>query len=67
MAASWHGRRGIIRITPEKEASLVISGTNLVGLAFDPNHALILATNAAAYFLPWSIPGFTVTPEIPEP
>jgi DNA-binding beta-propeller fold protein YncE len=67
VAASWHGRRGIIRITPEKEASLVISGTNLVGLAFDPNHALILATNAAAYFLPWSIPGFTVTPEIPEP
>ena len=67
VAASWRGRRGIIRITPEKQASLVISGMNLVGLAFDPNDALILATNSAAYFLPWSIPGFTLTPEIPEP
>ena len=67
VAASWRGHRGIIRITPEKQASLVIGGTNLVGLAFDPNHALILATNSAAYFLPWSIPGFTFNPEIPEP
>jgi DNA-binding beta-propeller fold protein YncE len=66
VAASWRGRRGIIRITPEKQASLVISGINLVGLAFDPSHALILATSSAAYFLPWSIPGFTITPELPE-
>ena len=67
VAASWRGRRGIVRITPEKQASFVISGTNLVGLAFDPHHALVLATNSAAYFLPWSIPGFTFTPELPEP
>jgi sugar lactone lactonase YvrE len=67
VAASWHGRRGIIRITPDKQASLVISGNNLVGLAFDPNHALILATTSSAYFLPWNIPGFTLTPELPEP
>jgi sugar lactone lactonase YvrE len=67
VAASWRGQRGIIRITPERQASLVISGVNLVGLAFDPNDALILATNSAAFFLPWSIPGFILTPEIPEP
>ncbi len=67
VAASWHGHRGIIRITPEKKASLIISGINVVGLAFDPNHALIVATTAAAYFVPWNIPGFTVTPELPEP
>ena len=36
VAASWRGHRGIIRITPEKQPSFVISGTNLVGLAFDP-------------------------------
>jgi outer membrane protein assembly factor BamB len=66
VAASWRGHRGIIRITPERQASFIIAGTNLVGLAFDPNHALILATTSAAYFLPWSIPGFTVTPELPE-
>jgi sugar lactone lactonase YvrE len=67
VAASWRGHRGIIRITPEKQASHIISGVNLVGLAFDPNDAMILATSSAAYFLPWSIPGFTLTPEIPQP
>jgi sugar lactone lactonase YvrE len=67
VTASWHGCRGIIRITPEKQAACVISGPNLVGLAFDPNDALILATTSAAYFLPWNIPGFTMTPELPEP
>jgi sugar lactone lactonase YvrE len=66
VAASWRGHRGIIRITAEKRASFVIAGTNLVGLAFDPNHALILATTSSAYFLPWSIPGFTFNPELPE-
>jgi sugar lactone lactonase YvrE len=67
VAASWRGHRGIIRISPERKASFVIAGINLVGLAFDPNNALILATTSAAYFLPWSIPGFLVTPELPEP
>jgi hypothetical protein len=36
VAASWRGHRGIIRITPERQASFIIAGTNLVGLAFDP-------------------------------
>ena len=67
VAASWRGHRGIIRITPDKQASLVISGSNLVGLAFDPSNALVLATTNAAYFLPWSVPGYTVTPILPEP
>ena len=67
VAASWRGLRGIIRITPDKQASLVISGVNIVGLAFDPNDALIVVTTSAAYFLPWGIQGFTITPEIPEP
>jgi sugar lactone lactonase YvrE len=66
VAASWRGHRGIIRITPSKQAAFVISGSNLVGLAFDPNHALILSTTSAAYFLPWNIPGFIETPELPE-
>ena len=66
VAASWHGHRGIIRITPDKQASIVISGTNLVGLAFDPNHSLIVATTSSAYFLPWSIPGFILNPTLPE-
>jgi sugar lactone lactonase YvrE len=65
VAASWRGHRGIVRITQEKQASFVIAGTNLVGLAFDPNKALILTTTSAAYFLPWNLPGYTVAPELP--
>jgi sugar lactone lactonase YvrE len=67
VAASWRGHRGIIRISPEKQAAFIVAGTNLVGIAFDPSNALVLATTAAAYFLPWSIPGFIETPELPEP
>ena len=66
VAASWRGLRGILRITPDRQASLIVSGSNLVGLAFDPSHALIVVTTSAAYFLPWSIPGFIHTPELPE-
>jgi sugar lactone lactonase YvrE len=66
VAASWRGRRGILRITPEREASLIISGINVVGLAFDPDHALIVATTSAAYFLPWNTPGYIHTPQLPE-
>ena len=33
VAASLGGRRGIVRITPEREASLGLSGPNIVGLA----------------------------------
>ena len=66
VAASWRGRRGILRITPTREAALVIGGVNLVGLAFDPNRALIVTTTSAAYFLPFDVPGFILTPELPE-
>jgi DNA-binding beta-propeller fold protein YncE len=65
VAASWRGHRGIVRIAPDQKAALVISGPNLVGLAFDPNHALILATTSAAFFLPWTVPGYVLTPELP--
>jgi sugar lactone lactonase YvrE len=66
VAASYRGRRGIICITPARQASCIVSGVNLVGLAFDPSHALVVATTSAAYFLPWSMPGFLFTPELPE-
>lgn len=44
VAASLHGRRGIVRITPGGEASLVLSGNNLVGIAFSPLAAAVVAT-----------------------
>jgi sugar lactone lactonase YvrE len=45
VAASLGGRRGIVRITPETEAELFLSGPSIVGLAFTPSKGLIVATN----------------------
>ncbi len=45
VAASLAGKRGIVRITPDKKASLVIAGYNLVGLAFTRTGGVVLATN----------------------
>ena len=49
VVASFHGDRGVLRITPSGEASLIISGSNLVGLALLPNHRMALATRDAVY------------------
>ena len=49
VAASYRGDRGVFRITPEKEISLAISGSNLVGLAFLPRNRVALATRDAVY------------------
>ncbi|HEX5431168.1 MAG TPA: gluconolaconase, partial [Bryobacteraceae bacterium] len=49
VAASFGGRRGVVRITPEREAELFLSGPSIVGLAFSPSKALILATNNSLY------------------
>lgn len=57
VAASMGGRRGVVRITPKAEASLVIAGSGIVGLAFGPNGAAILATNDAIYHCDLGIEG----------
>jgi sugar lactone lactonase YvrE len=49
VAASLHGERGIIRITPAGHASLVVSGANLVGLCLLPGGRAALATRDAIY------------------
>ncbi len=49
VAASLGGRRGVVRITPEKQAELFLSGPAIVGLAFTASRALILATNNSLY------------------
>src|SRR5438477_5332978 len=57
IAASLAGKRGIVRITPDKQAALCVSGHNLVGLCFAPGRAAILATTTAVFHLSWSIQG----------
>jgi len=49
VAASMAGRRGIVRITPAKTASLFLSGPGVVGMAFAPARELIVATHSALY------------------
>jgi sugar lactone lactonase YvrE len=57
VAASLQGRRGVVRITPEREASLFLSGPAIVGLAFTPSRALIVATTAALHRVDVGIKG----------
>jgi sugar lactone lactonase YvrE len=57
VAASLHGQRGIIRITPQREASLAVSGQNLVGLAFLEDGCAALATRDALYHVALDIEG----------
>jgi hypothetical protein len=57
VAASLHGQRGIVRITPQREASLAVSGNNLVGLAFLEDGCAALATRDALYHVALDIEG----------
>jgi sugar lactone lactonase YvrE len=63
VAASLTGKRGIVKITPDKKASLVVAGQNLVGLAFAPNNSAVLATTSGVYNLAWDIEGRSLIPE----
>jgi sugar lactone lactonase YvrE len=63
VAASLTGKRGIVKITPDKKASLVVAGQNLVGLASAPNDSAVLATTSGVYNLAWDIAGRSLIPE----
>ncbi len=62
VAASLNGRRGIVKITPDRKASLVVSGHNLVGLAFAPGGSAVLATTSSVHHLSWGIEGRALPP-----
>ena len=57
VASSLRGQRGIIRINPHHEATLAISGNNLVGLAFLEDGNATLATRDALYHVSLDIEG----------
>lgn len=63
VAASLSGKRGIVKITQDRQASLVVAGQNLVGLAFAPNASAVLATTGGVYKLAWDITGRPLIPE----
>jgi len=57
VAASLHGQRGIVKITPQHEASMAVAGNNLVGLAFLEDGCAALATKDALYHVSLGIEG----------
>ncbi|MBV9611954.1 MAG: gluconolaconase [Acidobacteriaceae bacterium] len=49
VAASLRGRRGIIRIDKTRKPEQFLSGPGIVGLAFTPSRAIVLATHNALF------------------
>jgi sugar lactone lactonase YvrE len=60
LAACLGGRRGLVRVTPQGEASLVLSGASLVGLYFSPLGTTILATSEAVYDVDLGVEGLNL-------
>ncbi|PYU37784.1 MAG: gluconolaconase [Acidobacteria bacterium] len=57
VAGSYAGRRGIVRITPQAQAEVVLSGSGIVGMALQPSGRAILATTEALFTLDWDVRG----------
>ncbi len=47
-------------MTPQGEATLVLAGNNLVGLAFSPLGTTVLATNEAVYDVDLGVEGLNL-------
>lgn len=61
IAASLHGQRGIIRLTPDRQATRILSGSDLVGLAFLEDGNAAIATRDALYHVALDIEGRPLT------
>jgi len=57
VAASLAGKRGVVRLTPDAKAELVVSGYDLVGMAFGRHGSMVLTTNSSLVDLPIGIEG----------
>jgi sugar lactone lactonase YvrE len=57
VAASISGRKGVVRIYPDKRADLFLTGPGIVGLAFSPSRAMVVATTNALYRVDVGIKG----------
>ena len=58
VAASYLGRRGIVRITPAGQADMALSGSGLVGLALLATRRAVLTTTDALFTLDWDVEGW---------
>src|ERR1051326_1015703 len=57
VAASLAGKRGIVKICKERQASLAVAGHNLVGLAFTHTGGAVLVSTNSVFHLTWGVPG----------
>jgi sugar lactone lactonase YvrE len=57
VAASFGGRKGVIRFHQNREPELFLSGPGIVGLAFTPSRSLVVATTNALYRVDVGIAG----------
>lgn len=57
VAACFHGRRGIVKISTEKEAEIFVAGMNVIGLCFNRQGDMIIGTSDAVYSLPIGVYG----------
>jgi sugar lactone lactonase YvrE len=62
VAASFRGRRGIVRISPDGgKAEMAVAGMNVVGLAFSRKGDMAVATNDAIYEVAIGIRGLLLS------
>jgi len=59
VTGSLHGRRGLVRVTPSAEATLVVSTPNLVGVAFSPLGSTVLVDSDAVYDVELGVEGMS--------
>jgi sugar lactone lactonase YvrE len=57
VAASLHGQRGLVRITPAGKAELAVAGYNMIGVAFSPLGTTVIATHDAVYDVDLGVDG----------
>jgi sugar lactone lactonase YvrE len=60
IAASLRGRRGIVRVGEDRDAQMFISGPGIVGQAFTPSRAIVLATNSALFRVDVGVAGYSL-------
>jgi sugar lactone lactonase YvrE len=61
VAASLGGRKGVVRFGKDRQPELFLSGPGIVGLAFTPSRALVVATTNALYRVDAGIQGRLLT------
>jgi len=59
-SASYMGRKGVVKITPDRKVSLFVSGPGIVGLAFSPSRAMIISTTNAIFRVDVGVRGLLI-------